>query len=498
MPDSIITAAVAVTTAIVALVVLILVWLWFRARHSKELDFPTLPGAWPLLGHLPQLLGPDHAKQLRMAQSPVWINLAGIRILEFTDPALMRRLFVGKIHSIHLFRAPQFGSMLSDCGIFESGQVHRRLRALCAKPFSKSVLKFNYESVRNLSALTLEQMAKLSALSKHGVDPLPTLQTFTFKVICAFMVSTNSQHFAKFESLEADYMLFAQSIIAGLFPGWVSNLFFAKTVSDGKAAKARILLVVKEACAERRTAMMGGEQFEDALSSFIDAKDESGDFLTDDDVAGLFLVLLMAGFETYLHQKIPADLLMFEFLRTSKQLSIMLHSLAFLISETDLKALVDEVNMAGALDSDVTLDGLPHLDAFVKESLRHFNVIPIAGRILSENTVIDGVELAAGTVLYPNRDMCRFMASGPDYFELSNFLGESPFDKTSPMNYLPFGYGERLCLGMNLAKLEMKSFVATVLRDYTFSPSGKFTISHFPTRAVHAKYTFSRKKVVKF
>ena len=39
-------------------------------------------------------------------------------------------------------------------------------------------------------------------------------------------------------------------------------------------------------------------------------------------------------------------------------------------------------------------------------------------------------------------------------------------DKTQPYTFVPFGGGVRLCLGMALAKMELKCFLAYLVREY--------------------------------
>ena len=48
--------------------------------------------------------------------------------------------------------------------------------------------------------------------------------------------------------------------------------------------------------------------------------------------------------------------------------------------------------------------------------------------------------------------------------------------------YLPFGGGNRLCLGMNLAYLELKIFIAVLLKEYDYGIIGKVSEVKIPFR----------------
>jgi len=54
----------------------------------------------------------------------------------------------------------------------------------------------------------------------------------------------------------------------------------------------------------------------------------------------------------------------------------------------------------------------------------------------------------------------------PEKFDPERFNSQRTEDKIKPFGYVPFGGGMRECLGKEFAKLEMKIFVASLLRHY--------------------------------
>ncbi|KAJ3390987.1 hypothetical protein HDU84_006659 [Entophlyctis sp. JEL0112] len=185
----------------------------------------------------------------------------------------------------------------------------------------------------------------------------------------------------------------------------------------------------------------------------------------------------------------------------------MFYQLTGSVVADDFELLTEEVSRPDILDSDRTVCSVPSLEAFVKESMRVFAVAPFVPRLMANDFIINGTKVKAGTMLWPNRETCRFLASGPDDFRLSNFLGPDSFEKLYSGEYSPFGSGDRMCLGMQLAKLEvpqlshislitssqMKIMIASLLRDYRITRTTSGKITHFPVCAVNARYQFSEK-----
>ena len=104
-----------------------------------------------------------------------------------------------------------------------------------------------------------------------------------------------------------------------------------------------------------------------------------------------------------------------------------------------------------------------YLDAVCKEVLRVRPVVFDVGRILTEPTEVAGYRLPAGVMVAPgiglvHRDAGRY--PDPDRFDPDRMLGAS----LGPTTWLPFGGGNRRCLGANFALVEMAVVLREVLR----------------------------------
>ena len=123
----------------------------------------------------------------------------------------------------------------------------------------------------------------------------------------------------------------------------------------------------------------------------------------------------------------------------------------------------------GELPTADELEHLPYVDACVNEALRWVAVLPIAPRLLGEDTRIGDLELPAGSYVTPcphltHHDPAIFPE--PERFRPERFLGGRP----SPYEWYPFGGGHRVCIGAQLALYEMRAVVATVLALADLAP----------------------------
>ncbi len=179
----------------------------------------------------------------------------------------------------------------------------------------------------------------------------------------------------------------------------------------------------------------------DVLAMLLDARDDAGDVMSEDEIHDELVTLLVAGHET-----------------TATALA---WALRWLWLDAPLvERLRAEIASAGG--EPAAIAKLELLDRTVREALRLQPVVPLVGRVLQRKTTIGGVEIDAGRVvacaiylvhrrpsLYPQPH--RFL---PDRF--ATF-------KPASWEWLPFGGGLRRCIGAAFAMLEMKMVLAALL-----------------------------------
>ncbi|MCV7067950.1 cytochrome P450 [Mycolicibacterium farcinogenes] len=112
--------------------------------------------------------------------------------------------------------------------------------------------------------------------------------------------------------------------------------------------------------------------------------------------------------------------------------------------------------------------GDEYLDAVIKETLRIRPVLFSSGRILKEPTEIGGYLLPAGVMVDPAIGLVHASADvypDPDRFDPDRMLGAS----LSPTTWLPFGGGNRRCLGATFAMVEIRLVLREILRRVELS-----------------------------
>jgi cytochrome P450 len=179
----------------------------------------------------------------------------------------------------------------------------------------------------------------------------------------------------------------------------------------------------------------------DVLAMMLDARDESGQPLSEDDVHDELVTLLLAGHET-----------------TATSLA---WALRWILPNTSLiKRLRDEIATAGGEPERIVK--LPLLDATVKESLRLQPIVPVVARVLKKPMRIGGVVLPAETIVAPSVYLVHQRPSlypDPTRFHPDRFLSFKP----TTSEWIPFGGGLRRCIGAAFAVYEMKMVLATLL-----------------------------------
>lgn len=117
---------------------------------------------------------------------------------------------------------------------------------------------------------------------------------------------------------------------------------------------------------------------------------------------------------------------------------------------------------------------------FRTETLRKYPPVTIITRQCTENYNIPDTDvvIAKGTPIfipvfglhrderyYP--DPTRY---DPDRFSVENSAGKTFLDRP----YMPFGSGQRICMGLRLGKLQVKIGLITMLQRYNFALGAKF------------------------
>jgi cytochrome P450 len=191
----------------------------------------------------------------------------------------------------------------------------------------------------------------------------------------------------------------------------------------------------------------------DILGVLIAARDAAGRPMTEQELRDEVMSLLFAGNET-----------------TSIALTWALHCI-HQVPEVH-ERLRGELSTLGEDAGPNEIAQLPYLTAVVRETLRLYPGVFSVVRIARAPLEIMGYRVEAGTELIP----CIYLTHrrADLYPEPTRFLPERFLERQySPYEYLPFGLGQRGCIGGALAQFEMKLVLATILSSWRLAPADR-------------------------
>ena len=186
--------------------------------------------------------------------------------------------------------------------------------------------------------------------------------------------------------------------------------------------------------------------------------DEAGIPLNDDDLAEQLLLLLFAGYET-----------------TASSLSCLFRAL--LINPTVHDWLLSELDHLSSEDPDDLSH--PRLDATVLEVMRL--TPPVGGffRRTKGPVMLAGIEVPDNRVI---QVVLTASTTGDDP-DLSAFRPQRHLDRSFQQTLMPFGGGERVCLGKALADLEIRLMAVGLLKkiELKLEPNQDLSLQQIPS-----------------
>ncbi|GAB0093360.1 hypothetical protein DMENIID0001_084500 [Sergentomyia squamirostris] len=117
------------------------------------------------------------------------------------------------------------------------------------------------------------------------------------------------------------------------------------------------------------------------------------------------------------------------------------------------------------------LSNLPYLEACIKEALRLLPVVGNNFRLASQDLVLQGYQVPKDTHLLLNNELShkdsRYFKD-PESYIPERWLQNTELRPSTyhPLVVLPFGFGARNCVGQRIAKIQIKSLLLRMLRNY--------------------------------
>ena len=220
---------------------------------------------------------------------------------------------------------------------------------------------------------------------------------------------------------------------------------------------------------ERRAS---GEDTGDLLSMLLQARDDDGNGMSDQQLRDELTTLMVAGLDT------TALTLAWAFYLLSQN------------PEADQK-LFGEVQavLGNRLPAFEDLPKLTYVDAVLKETMRLYPAGWILGREALHDCESGGVKIAKGTSVLmsqwlKHRDERYFPQ--PEKFLPGRWLGEE-IKQLPKFAYFPFGGGPRICIGNAFAVMEATLVLAVVAQKFRLTAKAGYAIQPFPAITLQPK-----------
>ena len=396
-------------------------------------------------------LGPRYVAACRRRYGSAFtLRVASMGTMVYlTDPADIKTVFAGDPRIYHAGEAnSMLAGLLGETSVLViDGDLHRDRRRLMLAPFARDAVARQAPLIAEIAA---DNIAGWPVGTTFPVAP--KMSQITLEVILRTVIGASDP--ARLKALRE-----VMPRLLGVGPWETLAITNPKlmgrrpwrTVRDALAEADRLLYAE---IADRR-ADPELAQRTDALAMLIQAGRETpadGREMTDRELRDQLMTLLVAGHDT------TATGLSWALERLTRHPEILARA------------------VRAARDGD-TADTAPHvrddyLDAVVKETLRIRPVVFDVGRILKEPVDLAGHRLPAGVMVVPG--MVVVQASDAVYPHAARFDPERMLAGTpSPSTYLPFGGGNRRCLGATFAMVESRVVLREILRRVELGHDGQ-------------------------
>lgn len=236
-----------------------------------------------------------------------------------------------------------------------------------------------------------------------------------------------------------------------------------------QAARRGLDRIVFGEIASRRAQNASLTDSDDVLSMLLEAHDDAGRGLSDVEVRDQLMHLLFGGHDT-----------------SSSTIAFVMHELA--THPQVLARVVEEQDRVLGGRSPTTeelLKKLPYLDMVLSEALRLYPPVWFGPRKSVSEFEFLGHRIPAGTqIIHCSWASHRLpdVFPDPDLFDPERFTPDRRRE-LPPGAYIPFGGGQRVCIGKRFGQLVVKAVVSTLLQRHRFelAPGYRLRVSISPT-----------------
>ena len=414
------------------------------------------------------------------------LKLPSFELVMLSDPADIRVMFAARPEEMH---AGRFNTivrpLVGDSSVLLlDGETHLARRKLLLPSFHGERMRFYGNTMAEITRKVIASWPRNGTFSLH-----PHTQEITLQIILRTVFGLDDGAQAHALNAQIKRMLshtenpfaFVPLIVMANRPETESQIPWKWLLRARNHTDELLFRQIRERRRDLARAGASGRR-KDVLTMLLEARDDAGEGMSDQELRDELMTALAAGHET------TATSLAWTFER------ILSHPHVYL-------RLRDEVRTLGPDPEPEKLAALPYLDATLKEVLRLRPVVPVVGRVLQKPFKLAGYDFPEGTRVAASIYLAQRnpeIYPEPEAFRPERFLGITP----DPAAFLPFGGGLRRCIGAAFALYEMKIVLGTLLALVDFElaqPSPvrtiRRTITFWPEHGtrVHARAREPRK-----
>eukprot|EP00698_Gefionella_okellyi_P010037 TRINITY_DN2579_c0_g1_i8.p1 TRINITY_DN2579_c0_g1~~TRINITY_DN2579_c0_g1_i8.p1 ORF type:complete len:485 (+),score=73.81 TRINITY_DN2579_c0_g1_i8:162-1616(+) len=445
-------------------------------------NVPGPPRGSFLLGHLPQFLaGETGAVSLKFAEQygDIYKSTFGFTSrVTINHPDDVRKVLVTNSSNFlkndiayDMIRGVLGESILT----MTDPQEHHSVRKLINPAFKSDTLKSLAEVFDRDANILIKKWHHTALTGGVLEDVHGDLTRMTVDVIghtgfdVDFGAQSGTQSYTLFDAFSALMKTFEASALQ-LLP-FVRYLPTART-----RQRARTLKLIHAAVAEvlqKKRASARKQEGEDVsiIDILIDAVDDHGRGLSDEQLRGQVVTFLLAGHET------TSTALTWTLILLSQ------HANELARAQEELDSVFGPYNGEDIHVSADAMHKLPTITNIIKESMRIYPPVAFTIRKAQRDSELAGHMIPGGMRIAVNiytMHHAKTLWYEPEQFLPDRWLSdtEKGFDNPRhPMQWLPFIAGPRNCIGMKFAMLEMTVALSKILHRFHFAPVPGLKIS---------------------
>lgn len=369
---------------------------------------------------------------------PVLVPTVNGDVVLTAKPELVKRIFAQPASTYAPFAAKGMVALTGARSVFQlRDKEHRRHRRLMMPPFHGSRMRAYATAMHQTAQEVFEQAAGSGTVTLHELTQRISLEII-LRTVFGVQEPANVRRFAEAITALVDatspvflFMPFMQRELGGFGP---------------YARFRRVWEQLDRMLQEQLELARDRDEGVDVLHMLLQARDEDGRGLDDEEIRDELRTLLFAGHETTAIALCWAVDALGRHPAVSEQL---LEQLRELPSDADPEQMAR----------------VPLLDAVCNETLRLNPIVTEVLRHLHEPLELGGYDLQPPMAVSPSIvgiHMREDLYPEPKRFRPERFLER----KFGPHEFLPFGGGHRRCVGAAFASFEMRIVVGTLLRQF--------------------------------